>query len=388
MFSYKLVEVKERNFEMIKNLNYSLFRKLESHISYKLPVPVNISNFWNFGRCLGLFLSLQIITGLLLASHYTADIRIAFDRIVSLSRDTSWGAMLRIVHLNGASMYFIFLYIHISRGLYYGSYSYTMTWLTGFCILIISIMVAFLGYVLPWGQIRYWGATVITNLISAIPILGSDIVRWIWGGFSISNATLTRFFIIHFCAPIVMVGFVGAHVFFLHKNGSQNPSNILRKYNILRFQPYFVFKDIIFFFIVLFFFELLIFLQPYLLGDPENFSIANIISTPEHIIPEWYFLFAYAILRCIPRKGWGVIGILISVFVFLVPMFIVRQKSPNFRNRKGFSYLIQVTLWIFFTTVAVLTWLGAQIVGAPFVIISQITFLLYLSNWFLISLRL
>jgi len=373
---------------MIKKFNKSIYLNYESLISDKLPVPVNISNLWNFGRCLGLFLTLQVLTGLLLASHYTANTDLAFDRIISLSRDVSWGAMVRVVHLNGASMYFLFLYIHISRGLYYGSYSYIMTWFTGFIILISSIAVAFLGYVLPWGQMRYWGATVITNLISAIPVLGSDIVKWIWGGFRISHATLTRFFMIHFCAPIVMVGLVRIHVFFLHKTGSQNPSNITRKYNVLRFHPFFITKDIMFFFLVFLGFDVLIFLNPYLMGDPENFSIANIISTPEHIVPEWYFLFAYAILRCIPRKGLGVIGILLSISVILVPIYIISRKDSTYRSRKGFDYIIQIVIWRFFVIVILLTWLGGNIVEAPFVLTSQLMFMLYLLNCLILSFRL
>jgi len=372
---------------MIMNYNKTISINFESHLSYKLPVPVNISNLWNFGRCLGLFLILQIITGLLLASHYTADTSLAFDRIVSISRDVSWGAILRIIHLNGASMYFVFLYIHIGRGLYYGSYSYTITYFTGFLILIFSMVVAFLGYVLPWGQIRYWGATVITNLISAIPVIGPDIVRWVWGGYGISNATLARFFIIHFCIPIVIIGFVGVHVYSLHKTGSQNPSNILRKYNILTFHPFFVIKDVIFFLIVFTIFEVLVFLNPYLLGDPENFSIANMISTPEHIVPEWYFLFAYAILRCIPRKGLGVLRILLSVFVILIPRLIFLRKKLPLRKRKRFSYVIQVLMWMFFTMIILLTWLGAQTVRGSFVKISQILFALYLMNCLIITVR-
>jgi len=371
---------------MIITSNNFLLSIFKSHITNKLPVPINISNIWNFGRCLGLFLTLQVITGLLLASHYTADTSIAFDRVISISRETSWGAILRVVHLNGASLYFIFLYIHIRRGLYYGSYSYTMTWLTGFIILILSIMVAFLGYVLPWGQIRYWGATVITNLISAIPVLGPSVVRWIWGGFRISNATLTRFYIIHFCSPFVLIGIVALHVFYLHKTGSQNPSNIVRKYNILSFHPYFVAKDVMFFFTIFLFFEGLIFLDPYLLGDPENFSIANIISTPEHIVPEWYFLFAYAILRCIPSKGLGVICILISVLVVLSPMFLIIQKTRVLRIRKRFDLNKQSIMWVFLTIIILLTWLGGQIVRAPFVLISQLMFIMYLIIYFIMIL--
>jgi len=379
--------VKSRLCEMIINPTRSFLLKLEPHISSKLPVPSNISNLWNFGRCLGLFLALQIITGLLLARHYSADINLAFDRVIMLSRDTSWGAILRVVHLNGASMYFLFLYIHIARGLYYGSYSYSTPWLRGFSILILSIVVAFLGYVLPWGQMRYWGATVITNLISAIPIVGSDIVRWVWGGYSISNATLTRFYIIHFCTPIAIVALISVHVFFLHKRGSQNPSNIASKYTLLSFHPFFVFKDIMFFFGVFLVFEVLVFLNPYLLGDPENFSIANIISTPEHIVPEWYFLFTYAILRSIPRKGLGVIRIIISVCVILFPIIVIINKKLAIRKRKGFNLTNQITIWTFFIITIILTWLGGQIVREPFVLISQLIFIFYLLFWFALSLR-
>ena len=364
---------------MIISFRKSLSLKLESYISYKLPVPRNISNLWNFGRCLGLFLILQVVSGLLLASHYTADSSIAFDRIVSLRRDISWGWILRVIHLNGASIYFLFLYIHIGRGLYYSSYSYYISWVRGFFIFFLSIIVAFLGYVLPWGQISYWGATVITNLISAVPFVGKNLVGWVWGGFSVSNATLTRFYMIHFCTPIIMVAIVFSHIFFLHKSGRQNPSNILRKYNLLRFYPYFLTKDIVFFFFIFLLFEALVFLFPYLLGDPENFSIANIISTPEHIVPEWYFLFAYAILRSIPSKGLGVIRILVSIFIILVPIFTIVKKATTFTRGKGFSLRMQSVLWTLVVIFMLLTWLGGQIVRAPFVLIRQIIFLAYLT---------
>jgi len=363
---------------MIIGSNNSLITKLQVHISNGLPVPVNISNLWNFGRCLGLFLALQIFRGLLLASHYTADTGLAFESVISLSRDISWGNLVRVIHLNGASIYFIFLYIHISRGLYYKSYSYSTTWFRGFLIFSLSILVAFLGYVLPWGQIRYWGATVITNLLSALPIAGPTVVGWIWGGFRISNATLSRFFIIHFCVPIFIGGLVGLHIFLLHKTGSQNPSNIMRKYNILRFHPFFVLKDISFLLVLFLIFEILIFLEPYLLGDPENFSIANMISTPEHIVPEWYFLFAYAILRCVPRKGLGVIRMLVSVCVILFPIVTAVKDNKAISRRKGFWFLHQSIIWTFLTIVILLTWLGGQIVRAPFVLIRQLIFMLYL----------
>lgn len=361
---------------------------IESHYSNILPTPINISNIWNFGSCLGLFLAIQVFTGLFLARHYRAHTLLAFDSIVSLSRETSYGEFLRTVHLNGASLYFLFLYLHLSRGLYYGSYAYSRTWFSGFLIMILSIIVAFLGYVLPWGQISYWGATVITNLISALPVVGSQVVRWIWGGFRLSNATLSRFFMLHFCIPIMLLALVFIHLYFLHNNGRQNPTNISSKYNLLSFHHYFTLKDIYYFFVVFFLFERLIFLSPYFLGDPENFSMADMMSTPEHIVPEWYFLFAYAILRSIPRKGLGVVRILLAVTIILAPILsMISKRSRSTRLGKGYYPITQAVLWSFFSCVILLTWLGGQIVEAPFVLISQIIFIIYLVNWIFLSLN-
>jgi len=333
---------------------------------------------WNFGRCLGLLLAIQIVSGLLLASHYRADATLAFDRIVRLSREVSWGWLLRAAHLNIASFFFLFLYIHICRGIYFGSYKYTRVWLRGFRILILSILVAFLGYVLPWGQIRFWGATVITNLISSLPLIGRDIVKWIWGGYRVSKATLSRFFMIHFCGPFLIVSLVVLHIIFLHKTGRQNPSNIRRKYNILSFHPFFVLKDLLTFFILFALLEFFIFITPFFLGDPENFSMANMISTPEHIVPEWYFLFAYAILRCIPRKGLGVVSISLSISIILLPLCSIGWNSSALRTGQGFSWLNQRLLWSVLTILCLLTWLGGQAVGAPYVVVSQLAFSLFL----------
>ena len=364
---------------MIKGIiGNSPWRTLSSSISRKLPVPVNISNMWNFGRCLGLFLLVQILTGLLLSSHYTADVNHAFDSIISLSRNVSWGGLLRVIHLNGASVYFLLIYIHIGRGLYYRSYSYTKSWARGLIILSLSMIVAFLGYVLPWGQISFWGATVITNLVSAIPVVGDQIVQWIWGGFGVRNATLSRFFIIHFCVPFLLIGLVVVHIFLLHKRGRQNPSNLLSNYNILRFNPYFVIKDLFFFFGLFLIFELLVFFRPYLLGDPENFSAANMLSTPEHIVPEWYFLYAYAILRCVPSKGLGVTAILISILILLFPIITGPVVTKNIRKSKSHSVTMQKTFWFFLRVVILLTWLGGQTVSSPFVGLRQILFGIYL----------
>ena len=362
---------------IIDSLSFKTFEH-QSYLTNKLPVPNNISNIWNFGRCLGLFLVLQIISGLLLASHYSADTSLAFDRITALSREVSWGWLLRIAHLNIASFFFLFLYIHICRGIYYESYNYSKLWLRGFSIFILSILIAFLGYVLPWGQMRFWGATVITNLISSIPLIGERIVRWVWGGFGVSKATLTRFFMIHFCGPFLLLSLVVLHIFLLHKTGRQNPSNIRSKYNVLSFHPFYTLKDLLTFFTLFIILEIFIFLIPFVLGDPENFSVANIISTPEHIVPEWYFLFAYAILRCIPRKGLGVVGIFLSVSIILLPLCTIRLHSKTLGFGRGFWWVKQQFLWSLLIILFLLTWLGSQVVSAPFVALSQVIFSFFL----------
>ena len=363
---------------MIKRATSFWVFKLNSHVTSKLPVPINISNIWNFGRCLGLFLVLQVVTGLILAGHYTADTSLAFDRIVSIRREVSWGWLLRASHLNMASFFFFFLYIHICRGLYYGSYKYISVWLTGFRILILSMITAFIGYVLPWGQISFWGATVITNLISSLPIFGHYIVQWVWGGFGVCNATLTRFFIVHFCTPLFLISLVFLHIFFLHKTGRQNPSNIESKYNILRFHPFFGLKDLLTFLSLFLILELLVFLNPFFLGDPENFSIANILTTPDHIVPEWYFLFAYAVLRCIPRKGLGVLAIFASISIILLPVVTIRWADSSSRNSKAFWLPVQQILWLLLTFMILLTWLGGQAVSAPYVLVRQLVFFFFL----------
>jgi len=296
-----------------------------------LPVPLNISNFWNFGRCLGLCLGLQVFTGLFLARHYNSRPLVAFDSVEHIMKDVSIGWIFRVTHLNGASFFFLFLFLHISRGLYYRSYHYIETWLLGVGIFFFSMAIAFMGYVLPWGQIRFWGATVITNLISSIPKIGSIVVFWIWGGFSVRAPTLSRFFMLHFCLPFVILALVILHVYFLHKTGRNNPTNVSRRFNLIRFHSFFSFKDIRFFFFWFILFQIILFLFPYVLGDPENFLFANSLSTPAHIVPEWYFLFAYAILRSIPSKLGGVIALLFSVLILVFPVLLtINLKKKNF----------------------------------------------------------
>lgn len=366
-----------------------------------LPSPINISNFWNFGSCLGVCLIIQLVTGLFLASHYNSHPDLAFDSINHLIQDVRRGWLFRIIHLNGASFFFIFLFLHIARGLYYKSYNYLETWNLGVIIFIFSIAIAFLGYVLPWGQIRFWGATVITNLISAIPIVGIKIVNWIWGGFSVRTPTLSRFFMLHFCLPFILLALVILHIFFLHITGRQNPTNIKRKYNLISFHWFYSSKDLRYFFFWGLLLELLIFCFPFFLGDPENFILANSLSTPAHIVPEWYFLFAYAILRSIPRKLGGVIALLLSVIILFYPsLFKLILLNKNFitkinflkvnikklNKRKRFNFFQQYIIWRFLTIFLILTWIGGEVVEEPFIIIGQIFLIFYFLNFFIITL--
>nr|BCO16541.1 cytochrome b [Geckolepis petiti] len=338
-----------------------------------LPTPVNISSWWNFGSLLGLCLITQMATGLFLAMHYSADISLAFSSVAHISRDVQYGWLIRNIHANGASMFFICLYLHIGRGLYYGSYLYKETWNIGVILLLLVMATAFVGYVLPWGQMSFWGATVITNLLSAIPYIGPTLVEWIWGGFSVDNATLTRFFTFHFLLPFLILAAMLLHLLFLHETGSNNPTGINSNSDKIPFHPYFSYKDLLGATVM---FTLLLYLAlftPHLLGDPENFTPANPLSTPPHIQPEWYFLFAYAILRSIPNKLGGVMALLFSIMVlFVIPLtHNSKQRGNNFRPAA------QLMFWLFTANILILTWIGGQPVEDPFITIGQLTSTLY-----------
>ena len=338
-----------------------------------IPLPGNISIFWNFGSLLGLCLVTQILTGLFLAIHYTAHIDTAFYTVNHICRDVNYGWLLRTIHANGASFFFICMYLHVGRGIYFGSYLTFHAWIVGVVIIFLTIATAFLGYVLPWGQISFWGATVITNLFSAIPIIGVDLVQWIWGGFSVDNSTLTRFFAFHFILPFILTAFTIIHILFLHQSGANNPLGISRQLDKLPFHPYFTFKDIVGFIVMLIILFLLSLFNPYLLGDPDNFIPANPLSTPAHIQPEWYFLFAYAILRSIPNKLGGVIALVLSIAILMILPF---THSSKFR-RLTFYPINQLFFWILVTIFILLTWIGARPVEYPYVITGQILTILY-----------
>lgn len=342
-----------------------------------IPIPRNISIFWNFGSLLGLCLVLQIATGLFLAIHYTARIDLAFSRVTHICRDVNYGWLLRTLHANGASFFFICLYAHIGRGMYYGSYMIFHAWRVGVIILFIVMATAFLGYVLPWGQISFWGATVITNLFSAIPYIGSDLVQWIWGGFAVDNATLTRFFTFHFILPFIVAAATIVHILFLHQSGANNPLGVIRASDKVPFHPYFTFKDIVGFIVIFIFLIILVLLAPYFLGDPDNFIPANPLVTPAHIQPEWYFLFAYAILRSIPNKLGGVIALVISVAILFILPFTHISKF----RRLTFYPWNQFLFWCFVVIVVLLTWIGARPVEDPYILTGQLLTLLYFSYY-------
>lgn len=347
--------------------------KIVNRTLIDIPLPSNISIFWNFGSLLGLCLVLQIITGLFLAIHFSADINLAFSRIDHICRDVNYGWLLRTIHTNGGSLFFICLYIHIGRGIFYGSYIIFHVWIVGVMILFIVIATAFLGYVLPWGQMSFWGATVITNLFSALPYIGTDLVQWIWGGFAVDNATLTRFFTFHFVLPFLITAASIVHILFLHQAGANNPLGVVTRIDKIPFHPYFTFKDITGFLLILFLLIILTLISPYLLGDPDNFIPANPLVTPIHIQPEWYFLFAYAILRSIPNKLGGVISLVFSVAILFILPF------SNFSKFYSLTFypLNQFVFWNFTVFVILLTWIGAHPAEDPYIITGQILTLLY-----------
>nr|QJA26190.1 cytochrome b [Spodoptera frugiperda] len=345
-----------------------------------LPSPSNISSWWNFGSLLALCLMIQIITGLFLTMYYSANIDMSFYSVNYICRNVNYGWLIRTLHANGASFFFICIYLHIGRGIYYESFNLKLTWLVGVIILFLLMATAFMGYVLPWGQMSFWGATVITNLLSAIPYLGNMLVNWIWGGFAVDNATLTRFYTFHFLFPFIILMLTMIHLLFLHQTGSNNPLGMNSNLDKIPFHPFFTFKDLIGFIILIFFLSFLSLTNPYLLGDPDNFIPANPLVTPIHIQPEWYFLFAYAILRSIPNKLGGVIALVLSILILIILPFTFNKKIQGIQ----FYPLNQILFWSLIITIILLTWIGARPVEMPYIITGQILTLIYFS-YFIIN---
>jgi ubiquinol-cytochrome c reductase cytochrome b subunit len=351
--------------------------KIANNALVDLPAPNNLSMWWNFGSLLGLCLVVQILTGLFLAMHYTPHVDMAFSSLAHITRDVNYGWLLRNLHANGGSWFFICLYLHAGRGIYYGSYIYIEVWNIGVIIIVATIATAFVGYVLPWGQIRFWGATVITNILSAIPYVGKILVEWIWGGFAVDNATLNRFFAFHFLLPFVIAALSGVHLLFLHQTGSNNPLGINSNSDKVPFHAYYSSKDSVGFLLLLFSLIFISLFAPNILGDPENFIPANPLSTPIHIMPEWYFLWAYAILRSIPNKLGGVVAIFAAILILLTLPF----THPSTRRGNPFFPINQVIFWAFITICILLTWIGGRPVEAPYEMLGQIFTFLYFAYY-------
>lgn len=345
----------------------------DSFISY--PAPSNITYFWNFGIYALVCLLVQILTGIALAMHYAPEINLAFYSVEHIMRDVNYGWLLRYIHANGASMFFIVTYVHVFRGLYYSSYLFPKEplWTVGVVILLLMILTAFMGYVLPWGQMSFWGATVITNLVSAVPVVGKVIVVWLWGGYAIANATLNRFYSFHYFFPFIIVGLVGVHLIFLHQHGSNNPLGVNFSVDSIPMYPYYIAKDLYGVVLFLAFFSLFVFFFPNVLGHPDNYVPANAMVTPPHIVPEWYFLPFYAILRSIPSKLGGVLVLLAAILSLLLLPY-----TCDFDTRSAdFRPLYRFVFWLFLITTFVLGWIGAKPVAYPYLQIGQLATLLY-----------
>nr|YP_009114046.1 apocytochrome b [Ahnfeltia plicata]AHB62109.1 apocytochrome b [Ahnfeltia plicata]UAT97981.1 apocytochrome b [Ahnfeltia plicata]UAT98007.1 apocytochrome b [Ahnfeltia plicata] len=339
------------------------------------PTPINIHYAWNFGFLASMCLIIQIITGIFLAMHYTPHVDLAFASVEHIARDVNYGWLLRYAHANGASMFFIVVYMHVFRGLYFGSYAKPRqwVWVIGVVILLLMIITAFIGYVLPWGQMSLWGATVITNLVSAIPLVGDSIVTWLWGGFAVDNATLNRFFSLHYLLPFVIAAATLVHLAALHQDGSGNPLGVDSNVDKISMYPYFIVKDLLGLVVFILFFSIFIYFSPNLLGHPDNYIEANPMVTPTHIVPEWYFLPFYAILRSIPHKLGGVIAMISAIAILAILPWI---HSTEIRSSR-FRPIYRLLYWTMLACCLLLGWIGGMPVEEPYVMIGQIASVYY-----------
>lgn len=339
------------------------------------PVPSNITYAWNLGVSAGIMLFIQIITGIILAMYYTPNADLAFASVRHIIDNIDFGLMIRMYHASGSSLFFFVVYLHIFRGLYYGSYTYPrqLVWVSGVIILLIMIITAFIGYVLPWGQMSFWAATVITNLVSVIPFVGNDILIWLWGGFSVDEATLHRFFSLHYLLPFIILALVGLHIILLHEHGSNSLLGINYKVDLIPFNPYFIFKDIFSTLILLFLFNFYAIKHKPAIIDADNYIEANPLVTPAHIVPEWYFKTFYAILRSVPDKLGGTILLLLSIFALIIFPFISKPKV----NSSFFRPFYKLFFWFFIMDFIILAWIGGKPVEDPYYFIGQMATFYY-----------
>lgn len=358
----------------LRILNRPIINILNDHL-IDYPTPININYLWNFGSMAGIFLVVQILTGIFLAMHYTPHVDLAFLSVEHIMRDVNNGWLIRYLHANGASMFFAVVYIHVARGIYYGSYQKPrgFVWVVGVVILILMMATAFMGYVLPWGQMSFWAATVITNLFSAFPIVGEPIVAWLWGGFSVDNATLNRFFSFHYLLPFLIVGAVLAHLAVLHQNGSNNPLGVNGSIDKISFYPYFVIKDLFSWVIAFIFYFGFVYFAPNYLGHTDNYIEANAMVTPAHIVPEWYFLPFYAILRSIPHKLGGVIAMFAALLVLLLLPYLNTSEVRS----SSFRPLHRQFFWLLVLDYFILGWIGGCAPETPYLEIGQVATFFY-----------
>ena len=350
----------------------------------KHPYPKNLSYLWNFGSIAGIALLVQIITGILLAMHYVPNTEHAFESVEHIMRNVNYGWLLRYIHAVGASMFFVVTYAHICRGLYYGSYKSPreLLWWMGIIIFLLMMGAAFMGYVLPWGQMSFWGATVITNLFSAIPVVGESIVNWLWGGYSVDNPTLNRFFVLHYLIPFIIVGLVFLHLAALHTSGSNNPAGVevKTKKDVIPFHPYFTLKDMVGFVVFFIIFGYFLFFYPNSLGHPDNYIPANPLVTPAHIVPEWYFLPFYAILRAVPDKLGGVLAMFGAILILFALPWLDKSKIKS----GAFRPLFKKFYWIFIVNFIALGWLGQAPAEGWYIWASRVTTLYYFAYFLVI----
>jgi ubiquinol-cytochrome c reductase cytochrome b subunit len=370
---------------VIRWIDYRLpFVGMLQHELYEYPTPRNLSYWWNFGSLSGIMLVVMIVTGVFLAMQYTPHADLAFDSVERIMRDVDYGWMLRYAHMNGASMFFALLYIHMFRGLYYGSYKQPreLLWILGVIILILAIMTAFMGYVLPWGQMSYWAATVITNLFSAIPLIGQNIVTFLWGGFTVGNPTLNRFYALHYLLPFVILAVVLLHLIALHRFGSNNPLGIEMKgpQDTLPFHPYFTIKDLFGLTVFLLIYSFFVFYAPNFLGSSDNYIPANPMQTPNHIVPEWYLLPYYAILRSVPNKLLGVVLAFGSIFLLFIVPWLDSSPVRSARFRPVYKWVF----WLLVIDVIALGWVGANPPEGLVVTVGQIATLYYFVHFLIL----
>jgi quinol-cytochrome oxidoreductase complex cytochrome b subunit len=339
------------------------------------PTSINTSYMYGFGSLAGLMLVVQILTGVFLAMHYTPHVDLAFASVEHIMRDVNNGWLIRYAHANGGSFFFLVVYIHIGRGLYYGSYMSPREhlWASGVLLFVLMMATAFIGYVLPWGQMSFWGATVITNLFSAIPVVGESIVQWLWGGFSVDNATLNRFFSLHYLLPFAIAGLALVHLILLHQNGSTNPLGIESNVDKISFYPYFYVKDLLGFVVLMAIFTFFVYFQPNTLGHPDNYIPANPMVTPAHIVPEWYFLPFYAVLRSIPDKLGGVAAMGGAIVMLLIMPWL---NTAEVRS-SAFRPIYRKLFWFVLADFLILGWIGQNEVETPYVEVGQLATVIY-----------